>query len=158
MSPRSREDEPTSKVPSTFGVVEMDGFEVVEPHLLVKLIQHGPDSALSGQVVACAAKGALPSGFASCCVATAVGSPAAKAWQVSRHTPTLLWSLTLSMMPLSSENLPPTVAPWPHMFSSTAQGGDAGITLTPPTRNYPVSHRRSGAALLARVCSRLPYL
>lgn len=47
------------------------------------------------------------------------GSPAAKAWQVSRHTPTLVLSLTLSMMPLSSEKLPPTVVPWPHIFSST---------------------------------------
>lgn len=46
-------------------------------------------------------------------------SPAAKAWQVSRHTPTLVWSLTLSMMLFSSEKVPPTVEPWPHMFSST---------------------------------------
>lgn len=45
--------------------------------------------------------------------------PAAKAWHVSIHTPTLLWSLTLSMMFLSSENFPPTVPPWQHMFSST---------------------------------------
>lgn len=46
-------------------------------------------------------------------------SPAAKAWQVSRHTPTLVWSLTLSMMLFSSEKLPPNVLPWPLMFSNT---------------------------------------
>lgn len=46
-------------------------------------------------------------------------SPAAKAWQVSRHTPTLVWSLTLSMILFSSENLLPTVLPWPLMFSNT---------------------------------------
>lgn len=45
--------------------------------------------------------------------------PAAKAWQVSRHTPTLVWSLTWSMMLLSSEKRPPTVLPWPLMFSNT---------------------------------------
>lgn len=36
----------------TFGVVEMDGSEVVEPHLLIKLIKHDLHSPLSGQVVA----------------------------------------------------------------------------------------------------------
>lgn len=53
-------------------------------------------------------------------------SPAAKAWQVSRHTPTLVWSLTLSMMLFSSENLPPNVLPWPLMFSSTEHTGGGG--------------------------------
>lgn len=48
-----------------------------------------------------------------------IDAPAAKAWQVSRHTPTLVWSLTWSMMLLSSEKRPPTVLPWPHMFSNT---------------------------------------
>lgn len=46
-------------------------------------------------------------------------SPAAKAWQVSRHTPTLVWSLTLSMMLLSSGKLLPTSLPSPLMFSNT---------------------------------------
>lgn len=48
-----------------------------------------------------------------------IDAPAAKAWQVSRHTPTLVWSLTWSMMLLSSERRPPTVLPWPLMFSNT---------------------------------------
>lgn len=48
-----------------------------------------------------------------------IDAPAAKAWQVSRHTPTLVWSLTWSMMLLSSEKRPPTVLPWPLMFSNT---------------------------------------
>lgn len=51
--------------------------------------------------------------------------PAAKAWQVSRHTPTLVWSLTLSMMLFSSGNVPPTVLPWPLMFSNTGPHGRA---------------------------------
>lgn len=38
---------------------------------------------------------------------------------MSRHTPTLVWSLTWSMMLLSSEKRPPTVLPWPLMFSNT---------------------------------------
>lgn len=63
--------------------------------------------------------------------------PAAKAWQVSRHTPTLVWSLTLSMMLFSSGNVPPTVLPWPLMFSNTnhteGQNVKEGTTsATPP--------------------------
>lgn len=123
----------------------MDGSEVVEPHLLIKLIKHDLHSPVSSQVIAYKSTSITynqslqtvpqyaisnPGGISSLQTLPAFnwlgsstngrcGSPAAKAWQVSRHTPTLVLSLTLSMMPLSSEKLPPTVVPWPHIFSST---------------------------------------
>lgn len=108
----------------------MDGSEVAEPHFPVKLVQHGRHPALRRQVVPCNRVEACE----DCCFATATPgtrSPAAKAWQVSRHTPTRLWSLTLSMMLLSSENLPPTVLPWPLMFSNTGFYGGRRIKTRP---------------------------
>lgn len=35
----------------TFGVIEMDGFEIVEPHFLVKRIEHGPHASFCSQVI-----------------------------------------------------------------------------------------------------------
>lgn len=117
----------------------MDGSEVAEPHLPVKLVQRGRHPPLRRQVVPCdQVEGVRVPLLRD--RDTGTRSPAAKAWQVSRHTPTLLWSLTLSMMLLSSENFPPTVLPWPLMFSNT--GGDIGIpcggklTGTPPHTQY----------------------
>lgn len=120
----------------TFGVIEMDGFKIVEPYFLIKLIKHGLHSSLCSQVMSYQDKKqhftTKRMAIIIILIFVAIGpvtvkrisvdfmdknihgrfhSPAAKAWQVSRHTPTLVWSLTLSIMLFSSENLPPTVLP-----------------------------------------------
>lgn len=135
----------------TFGVIEMDGFEILESNFLVKLIKHGLHSSFHSQVVSYnnkddrqnassyirypLKKSSLNIKHKLCFLRRKwcstghkslwLHSPAAKAWQVSRHTPTLVWSLTLSMMLFSSGNWPPTVLPWPLIFSNTEPAGRA---------------------------------
>lgn len=84
-------------------------------------------------------------------------APAAKAWQVSRHTPTLVWSLTWSMMLLSSEKRPPTVLPWPLMFSNTdhiegrqRRDGHQFQDTTLDTRVHFIPAAQCGVLLLKR--------
>lgn len=77
--------------------------------------------------------------------------PAAKAWQVSRHTPTLVWSLTLSMMLFSSENVPPTVLPWPLMFSNTDHMEGQNVKEGTTSATNPLSIVSYSAWLCAEV-------
>lgn len=155
----------------TFGVVEMDGSEVVESHFLIKLIKHGFHSTLCSQVISYKSTSSHGTVTVDFCITTTLSSTEGinylqtlqGLWQVGEKTKHQL-SLTCSKgmagiqthshsglvshfiddAPQLREGAPHRATLAAHILQHWVHGGEATITLTHQSCKYLVAEASPG--------------